>query len=93
MAGEVFPKLGPHVAHFLARTLFKTSLYALNTATWRYGPTTLQLLAFAVLRSNLVASSISETWHPASCAPMQPVRCSFGLGMCMLRLQKIAVDM
>ena len=39
VAGEVFQNLGPHVAHFLARTLFKTSLYALDTATWRCGPT------------------------------------------------------
>ena len=35
VAGDVFPRLGPHVAHFLATTLFKTSLFAQDTRTWR----------------------------------------------------------
>lgn len=36
VAGEVFPKLGPHVAHFLTTTLFRTSLFAQDTRTFRW---------------------------------------------------------
>ncbi len=36
IAGEVYPKLGDHIASFLARTLFHTSLFALNSAQHRW---------------------------------------------------------
>ena len=35
IAGELYPELGAHIASFLARTLFHTSLYALDTAQHR----------------------------------------------------------
>lgn len=34
-AGESFPALPRHIAHFLARTLFRTSLLALDSKAWR----------------------------------------------------------
>ena len=37
IAGELYPQLGVHMASFLARTLFHTSLYALDTAQHRCG--------------------------------------------------------
>ena len=77
MAGEVFPKLGPHVAHFLAKTLFKTSLYALDTATWRYGYAVSCVLAISVARSKLAASQGSGAQCPFSYAVDQVLsRCS-----------------
>ena len=33
--GAIYPKLAGHIAHFLAQTLFKTSLIALSTAEYR----------------------------------------------------------
>jgi hypothetical protein len=35
--GRTFPNLARHVGSFLARTLFKTSLFALDSTTWRCG--------------------------------------------------------
>lgn len=35
VAGKVFPQLSTHVADFLAKTLFNTSLYNLDTETYR----------------------------------------------------------
>ena len=35
-AGHTFPKLAQHMATFMARTLFGTSLFALDAETWRY---------------------------------------------------------
>lgn len=37
VAGRTFPKLSAHVATFLARTLFRTSLLALDSKTYRSG--------------------------------------------------------
>lgn len=34
-SGGVFPKLAGHVATFMARTLFHTSLLAMDSAAWR----------------------------------------------------------
>ena len=34
-AGGVFPHLAPHIASFMARTLFSTSLFALDSKAWR----------------------------------------------------------
>ena len=34
-AGAVYPHLAAHLASFLARTLFHTSLFALDTKAWR----------------------------------------------------------
>jgi 5-methylthioribose kinase len=34
-AGGVFPQLAGHVATFMARTLFHTSLLAMDSAAWR----------------------------------------------------------
>jgi len=36
IAGEVYSKLGNHIASFLARTLFHTSLFALSSAQHRW---------------------------------------------------------
>ena len=36
VSGKVFPKLANHVGTFLAQTLFKTSLLALDTQKYRY---------------------------------------------------------
>ena len=35
MQGAIYPKLAGHIAHFLAQTLFKTSLIALSTTDYR----------------------------------------------------------
>ncbi|BDA46322.1 probable methylthioribose-1-phosphate isomerase at N-terminal half [Coccomyxa sp. Obi] len=34
-AGRSFPKLARHIAHFMATTLFRTSLFALDSKAWR----------------------------------------------------------
>ena len=34
-AGGTFPQLAPHIAAFMARTLFATSLFALDSKAWR----------------------------------------------------------
>lgn len=34
--GKIYPKLAQHLATFMARTLFGTSLFALDAKTWRY---------------------------------------------------------
>ena len=34
-AGRIYPKLAQHMATFMARTLFGTSLFALDAKTWR----------------------------------------------------------
>ena len=34
-AGRTFPRLAQHMATFMARTLFGTSLFALDAKTWR----------------------------------------------------------
>ena len=34
-AGRIYPKLAQHLATFMARTLFGTSLFALDAKTWR----------------------------------------------------------
>lgn len=36
-AGKIYPKLAQHLATFMARTLFGTSLFALDAKTWRWG--------------------------------------------------------
>ena len=38
MQGGIYPKLAGHIAHFLAQTLFKTSLIALSTTDYRCLP-------------------------------------------------------
>ncbi len=41
--GKIYPKLAQHLATFMARTLFGTSLFALDAKTWRYvAPTAFQ---------------------------------------------------
>ncbi len=35
MQGAIYPKLAGHIAHFLAQTLFKTSLIALSSSEYR----------------------------------------------------------
>ena len=35
--GGIYPKLAGHIAHFLAQTLFKTSLIALTSGEYRWG--------------------------------------------------------
>ena len=40
-AGRIYPKLAQHMATFMARTLFGTSLFALDAKTWRYAALTL----------------------------------------------------
>lgn len=37
IAGNVYPKLGAHIGSFLARTLFHTSLFALDSSQHRCG--------------------------------------------------------
>ncbi len=34
-AGRSFPKLPQHIASFMAKTLFSTSLFALDSKAWR----------------------------------------------------------
>ena len=38
IAGETYPQLGAHMGSFLARTLFHTSLFALDSAQYRCRP-------------------------------------------------------
>jgi 5-methylthioribose kinase len=35
VAGKTFPKLAQHIAAFMAKTLFRTSLFALDSTAWR----------------------------------------------------------
>ena len=34
-AGHSYPRLARHIAHFMAATLFRTSLFALDSKAWR----------------------------------------------------------
>lgn len=61
IAGELYPELGAHMASFLARTLFHTSLYALDTAQHRCA------LLVTLKPSNTKAKSISPLPTVATC--------------------------
>ena len=69
IAGHSYPRLGAHMANFLARTLFPTSLFALDSAQYRCGTTPCQAFHSEALlrqRGHARASCPSRQVHSKS---------------------------
>lgn len=59
-AGHSYPRLARHIAHFMASTLFRTSLFALDSKAWRYVPISCMPLPHSVV------SPTVPGWNPVA---------------------------